>query len=236
MSHSVKVFEAACKGCVNCLKSCPTEAIRVVNGSIRILPELCIDCGECLRTCGKKALGLEEDDWELIRSHPPAVLAADPTFFAQFSAYWHPSMVQEALKAWGMELIMDQAATAFDLSAYAVARALEMSPRQHLPLISTYCPSVVRLIQVRFPELLGRLVPVDNPLNMLGDLWQRETGREDPITLLSPCPSKITMVRTPICRTSTPFDHVVSVRRVTRQLLAAGPQIAETLPEIEDIY
>lgn len=231
MSHSVKVFEAACKGCVNCLKSCPTEAIRVVNGSIRILPELCIDCGECLRTCGKKALGLEEDDWELIRSHPPAVLAADPTFFAQFSAYWHPSMVQEALKAWGMELIMDQAATAFDLSAYAVARALEMSPRQHLPLISTYCPSVVRLIQVRFPELLGRLVPVDNPLNMLGDLWQRETGREDPITLLSPCPSKITMVRTPICRTSTPFDHVVSVRRVTRQLLAAGPQIAETLPD-----
>ena len=70
MSHSVKVFEAACKGCVNCLKSCPTEAIRVVNGSIRILPELCIDCGECLRTCGKKALGLEEDDWELIRILP----------------------------------------------------------------------------------------------------------------------------------------------------------------------
>ena len=141
MSHSVKVFEAACKGCVNCLKSCPTEAIRVVNGAIRILPELCIDCGECpedLRQEGPRAGGGTTG-----RSSGPIPrrsLAADPTFFAQFSAYWHPSMVLEALKDWGMELIMDQAAQAFDLSAYAVARALEMSSREHLPLISTYCP------------------------------------------------------------------------------------------------
>ena len=38
-------------------------------------------------------------------------------------------------------------------------------------------------------------------------------------------------MRSPICRTSSPFQHVVSVRRVTRQLLAAGPQISETLPD-----
>ncbi|EHM10229.1 iron only hydrogenase large subunit [Thermanaerovibrio velox DSM 12556] len=231
MSHSVRIFESACKGCVNCLKSCPTEAIRVVDGSIRILPDLCIDCGECLRTCGKKALGLEEDDWDLIRSHTPGVLAVDPTFFAQFGAYWHPSMVIECLREWGLEMITTQAPKAFDLAAYAVAAAIDTASREQLPLISTYCPSVVRLIQVRFPELLGRLVPVQNPLDIMGDLWRRETLRDDPITLLSPCPSKITLVRNPVSRSSSPFQHVVSVRKVTRQLLAAGPQVADNLPD-----
>ena len=51
MMHRLKIFNAACKGCVNCIKSCPTEAIRVIDGLVHILPDLCIDCGECSRAC-----------------------------------------------------------------------------------------------------------------------------------------------------------------------------------------
>ena len=47
--HSVRLDKTRCKGCTNCLKHCPTEAIRVRNGRAHIIDERCIDCGECIR-------------------------------------------------------------------------------------------------------------------------------------------------------------------------------------------
>jgi Na+-translocating ferredoxin:NAD+ oxidoreductase RNF subunit RnfB len=221
----VKVFDVACRGCVNCIRSCPTEAIRVIDGMVKIIPELCIDCGECIRSCGNKALGLDEDDWRLLQSHGASVISADPTFYVQFSHYWRPALVVEALASWNILDLHDWVSRAFDVAAYAIARVIEGSTEDERPFISTYCPSVVRLIQTRFPELLGRLVPVESPLETGVALWRKETGRTDPVTLLSPCPAKITMVRNPEGRESSNIDHVVSVKSVARDLLAGGPRV-----------
>ena len=49
--HSVRLDESLCKGCINCIKRCPTEAIRVRGGKAVIASERCIDCGECIRIC-----------------------------------------------------------------------------------------------------------------------------------------------------------------------------------------
>ena len=74
--HSVTLDVSKCKGCTNCIKRCPTEAIRVRDGHAIIIEERCIDCGECIRTCpyqAKKAtydkvLGtvVLERGWELL--------------------------------------------------------------------------------------------------------------------------------------------------------------------------
>ena len=44
--HSVRLEGDKCRGCTNCLKRCPTEAIRVRGGRAHIIDERCIDCGE----------------------------------------------------------------------------------------------------------------------------------------------------------------------------------------------
>ena len=41
--HSVRLDVTRCKGCTNCLKHCPTEAIRVRDGRAHIIDERCID-------------------------------------------------------------------------------------------------------------------------------------------------------------------------------------------------
>lgn len=233
MTHSVKVYEAACRGCVNCIKSCPTEAIRVIDGLIRILPDLCIDCGECLRICTKKAIRLDEDDWGVLRSHVPLTVMADPTFYAQFGAYWHPAMVLAALADWGVDLLFEEAALAFDACAASSARILDTASQEQLPFISTYCPAVVRLIQMRFPELLGRLIPVENPLEVGAGLWRRVKGAGD-LVLFSPCPAKVSMARNPLGREKSEISHVVSIRSVARNLLAAGARVSEEVPEPEN--
>jgi ferredoxin len=83
VSGGIRVREAQCRGCANCIKSCPTEAIRVIDGLIRIIPDLCIDCGECIRSCRDKAITVNEDEWDLLRSREGLILMADPTFYVQ---------------------------------------------------------------------------------------------------------------------------------------------------------
>ncbi len=53
--HSVLLKEELCEGCTNCVKTCPTKAIRVHNGKAMIKDELCIDCAECIRICAYHA-------------------------------------------------------------------------------------------------------------------------------------------------------------------------------------
>ena len=46
--HSVRLDESLCKGCINCIKRCPTEAIRVRGGKASINNKFCIDCGRLI--------------------------------------------------------------------------------------------------------------------------------------------------------------------------------------------
>ena len=62
--HSVKLDWERCVGCTNCVKRCPTDAIRVQDGKARILRELCIDCGQCIYICPHHAKSAVVDQLE----------------------------------------------------------------------------------------------------------------------------------------------------------------------------
>ena len=61
MEHSVSIEYARCRGCTTCMKTCPTQAIRVRRGKATILDERCIDCGACIRSCPHKAIKAVSD-------------------------------------------------------------------------------------------------------------------------------------------------------------------------------
>ncbi len=180
MSGGVRVQDARCRGCANCIKSCPTEALRVIEGLVRIIPELCIDCGECVRVCREKAIQLYEDEWNVLRAQKNLVLMADPTFYVQVGAYARPALMKEALQSSGIEDLTEYESEAYDIAACSIAKLLDTESRDRLPFISTYCPAVLRLIQINFPELVGRIVPVESPLEIGVALWKNRTGETIP--------------------------------------------------------
>ena len=76
--HSVRLDADKCQGCTNCIKRCPTQAIRVRNGKAIILEGRCIDCGECVKICphhAKKVICPNMEDYKQLHRkelHPNA--------------------------------------------------------------------------------------------------------------------------------------------------------------------
>nr|WP_245984618.1 4Fe-4S dicluster domain-containing protein [Biomaibacter acetigenes] len=96
--HSVTLDLEKCKGCTNCIKGCPTEAIRVRNGKAHILENKCIDCGECIRVCPNHAKYAAADSLERLKEFKIKVALPAPSFFGQFKEDTSLKSVLSALK------------------------------------------------------------------------------------------------------------------------------------------
>ena len=50
-----------CKRCYSCIRECPAQAIKVINGQARVISERCIACGHCVKVCSQDAKMIESD-------------------------------------------------------------------------------------------------------------------------------------------------------------------------------
>jgi iron only hydrogenase large subunit-like protein len=85
------------------------------------------------------------------------------------------------------------------------------------PFISSFCPAVVRLIQVRFPSLVKNLVHLKAPLDLASvTISERLTdagiSREDiGIFYITPCAAKIAAVKSPAENQSSSISGVINM-------------------------
>jgi len=182
--------EDRCVGCTHCLRVCPTEAIRVRGGKAQRTPHRCIDCGECVRVCPWKAWAVEVDPWERALEKGGAVAVLDPAVFAQFGDRAFPPDILRAFGEIGFSRAKDLGEGLF-LYRRAVRRYLS-SGRATLPVISSDCPAVVHLVQVKFPSLLENLVPVASPFEIMARQLRKEFrgGGEQEMYSIVPCLAK----------------------------------------------
>ncbi|MCT4620361.1 MAG: 4Fe-4S dicluster domain-containing protein [Marinisporobacter sp.] len=216
--HSVILEEDKCIGCTNCIKRCPTEAIRVRNGKATIIKERCIDCGECIRICPQHAKNSISDPLENIHHFKYKVALPAPTLLGQFDESIEPIKILSALKALGFDDVYEVSRGADIVSNYT--RELLKNPSK-LPLISSSCPVVVRLIQIRFPSLIDHIVPIESPMEVAAMLAReksvQKTGLEPSdigIFFISPCPAKISSVKNPLGNATSHVDGVISIQSV----------------------
>jgi iron only hydrogenase large subunit-like protein len=222
--HSVLLDSDACRGCTNCIKRCPVEAIRVRKGKASIIAERCIDCGECIRLCPHKAKKADSDPLSIIKRFDYAVALPAPAFFAQFDGAATTQDVTAALLSLGFHSIVEVAEAA---ELVAAATALELAvPHRARPLISASCPAVVRLIQVRYPSLLENMAKIISPMETAARLAKeraRSAGQRGRVgaIFLSPCPAKVTASRAPLSLEKSAVDGVVSFKDIHKPMLDA---------------
>lgn len=233
--HSVRLDEEKCKGCTNCIKRCPTGAIRVRHGKAYIISERCIDCGECIRICPSHAKYAEKYSFNEILQYKYRIALPAPSLYGQFNNLDDVDYVLNGFLQMGFD-------DAFEVSVGAelVSEATRAyMQRQDIvrPVISSACPAIVRLIRVRFPNLIPNVLNLNAPLEEAARLArkraQEKTGfaSEDiGVFFITPCTAKITAIKQPICKEKSNISGVFSIKDIYPVLLGQMDKLKELKP------
>lgn len=216
--HSVTLDKEKCKGCTNCLRRCPTEAIRVRDGKAVIMAERCIDCGECIRTCPYHAKVAMTDPFSSINRFRYKIALPAPSLYGQFRHLHDVRRVLSGLLDMGFDSVFEVARGA-DIVSCALMETLKDSDVR--PLISSACPAVVRLIQVRFPELIGNIVDLQSPMEVAARVAKQEFAARQGVPIeevgaffITPCPAKMTSIRNPLGMAESNVDGAISMLEI----------------------
>jgi iron only hydrogenase large subunit-like protein len=202
--HSVTLELSKCKGCTNCIKRCPTEAIRVRDGHAIIKEEKCIDCGECIRLCPYQAKKATYDKIEDFSSYKYKIALPAPAFYGQFNDLDDADYILTALLECGFDAVYEVSKAAEIITEHT--RRYMKKDGLPKPVISSACPAIVRLISLRFPCLVDNLLPIMPPIEYAARQARKEALAAHPelsdediaVLFISPCPAKISYIKNPI--------------------------------------
>jgi iron only hydrogenase large subunit-like protein len=211
---------------MTCLRICPTEAIRVRGGKATIIEELCIECGECINICSKSAITPLTDSFTDLDRFDYTVAIPSPVLYSQFDQKILPGAILEALFQVGFDCVCDVTA-ACEAVSFFIQRFLE-SYSGPKPLISCFCPTVVRLIQVRFPELIDQILPIESPMEIAALGTRREAIKREKlkpeaigVIYITPCPAKMMAIKSHPRKARSNLDGAISIKDIYSPLLTA---------------
>ncbi len=224
--HSVTLDRDKCMGCTNCIKRCPTEAIRVRDGKARIIEERCIDCGECIRVCPYHAKVAITDPLDSIENFKYRIALPAPTLYGQFKKLTNIDHVLHGLKALGFHDVFEVARGADYVTEFT---RYQIETSNHIkPMISSACPAIVRLIQVRFPELIPNLADVGSPMEIAAQMARDEFSNKHGVDkddigvfFITPCAAKMTSIKNPIGTEKSNVDGAISILDIYGPLSSA---------------
>lgn len=224
--RSIRIDTEKCTGRMKCLRICPTQALRVRDAKAKLLSDRCIDCGECVRICPNHAFIPQTSSFSDFSGFKYTIALPSPVFYSQFGKDVNPSAILAALKTIGFDDAYDVACASESVSI-AIQEYLDTNgtPR---PLISPFCPTIVRLVQVRYPNLLDSLIPIESPMEIAAREAKRakmhELGlkeHEIGAIYLSACPSKMIALKNPPRKKHSFLDGVMPIADVYPSMVRA---------------
>lgn len=200
--HAIQILEDNCTGCTACVRVCPTEAIRVRDRKAVIDPNRCIDCGNCVAACQFHAIIPRSDSLELLKNFKHKVAIISTSYAGQFTEDISYGVAKQALYELGFDEVAEEAmVTNFMIR---MIREYIRENRDKRPILSSNCPAVVRLIQVKYPALLPNLFHQEAPMSILTRYLREKIAAERNlkdnelgIFLIVPCVAHVTAVHQP---------------------------------------
>ena len=229
--HTVMLDRDKCKGCISCMKRCPTEAIRVRGGKARVLYDRCIGCGECVRMCPHQAKLPIYDSFDKIFDYKYKIAVPAPSLFGQFNNLKSVDLILTGLLEIGFDDVYEVAVGA-ELISEKTRKLLE-SGKLKKPVISSACPAVVELIYMRYKGLADHVIDLVAPAEVALKLAREEAiqkgiPKEDiGVFFISPCPAKGFALKNPVTSAKAVADGVLSISEIYLKLLPVLPKIKE---------
>lgn len=225
--HSVLLDQSKCRGCTTCLQHCPTEAIRIRDGHAVIDAARCIDCGECIRRCPHHAKHSVMSRLSEIKNYRYKIALPAPTLYGQFENLDDIDYILNGLKKIGFDEVFEVAKAAEIVTAHT--RQYIKTEGIPMPIISSACPVVVRLIGLLYPSLSSHIMHLLPPIEVAAKLARRKAMDEHPelksedigIFFISPCPAKASYVHNYKDFYGLNVDEVLSIADIYFELINA---------------
>lgn len=215
--HAIKVDTQKCMGCTHCMKACPTEAIRVVKGVAQISANRCVDCGNCLRVCPVDAFYVEQDSLDQLSRFKYKVVLFPSVLIGQFPVKYSEGSIYEAILNLGFTHIFE-VEQPIQLLVETIKEEVNKSDSK--PLISSFCPAIVRLIQSKYPSLVDNIVQVKAPHDLaaayaIDQLTKQGVSRHEiGIFYVSPCSAKMAAVKRPLGEKESVVDGLINMNEL----------------------
>ena len=187
----VTTIKERCRRCYACVRECPAEAIRIVDGQASVIPSRCIGCANCFRVCSqnaKQAFREVERTFDLLASSDTVVAIVAPSFPAEFTDL-NDSQLVGMMRRLGFAAVHEVAFGA-DLVAREFARLLAADGDGRY--IATPCPAVVSFVRKYHPHLTRSLAPIVSPMVAMARVVHEPAmhGPDAKVVFIGPCIAK----------------------------------------------
>jgi len=221
--HALKVMEDLCTACSHCMRTCPTEAIRIRGGKAMISDNKCVDCGQCYKVCPSNAIYVEQDDFNIIYNYKYRIAIVPAILIGQFPENINTEEIYSTLIDLGFTHVYEVENSVDLLNDFMTEYHLEN--QENKPHISCFCPAIVRLIQVKYPSLTNHLIPMKQPVDLSAKYFKKKLtdqgipSNEIGIFYITPCAAKIAAVKSPVGEDVSIITGVINMDLIYNRIL-----------------
>ena len=184
----IEIEKGNCSDCYKCLRSCPSKAIKIIDGRAEVVKEMCIVCGHCQVVCPQHIIKVKsrlrnvqaaiDDDFQVIAS-------IAPSFVGAFDMKY-PGQFKTALKKLGFSDVSETGIGA----EYVKQEYIDaLKTQKYKNFITSSCPSANYLIQKYYPKCIDFLAPTVSPMLAHGKLMKKSSPNAFTV-FIGPCIAK----------------------------------------------
>jgi Na+-translocating ferredoxin:NAD+ oxidoreductase RNF subunit RnfB len=178
-----------CRNSYSCVRVCPVNAIEVKPQKAHpfILPDRCIGCGLCYVSCTPHAIGFRDSSIlvkDLLSSGRKTAALIEPSIASEFDDITDYRKFVAMIRSLGFDYVHE---VSFGVDLIAAAYAKLFSKAEGKYLITANCPSIVKLIEKFYPELVPNLAPLVSPMIATAMVVKELYGSEVATVQIGPC-------------------------------------------------
>ena len=196
-----------CKKCIKCVKECPMDAISIVNEQVIIDENKCINCDICIQACNQKLLQVKHIDLKDFLNQYDYNIALIPTaILSDLKNYDEIKNIAHAIKEFGFDEVVEYS----DIEGTLYKQALKDSIGKNKVMITSFCPTINKLIINEYPTLIDHLLPYDYPVEIAAKkLRDKYADKKIGIYSLCECVGKLSLAKYPFGNEKSNIDMLL---------------------------